>query len=313
MPPPSSGGATLALTAHMLGTFDVSHLPWHGAGHVHLLAEAWKRAYADRNRYLADPDSGVMPLETLTSPVYGAWRAQGIVPGRPTSSAEVTPAVEAFARGRPGAEGARGGLPDTRPHPQSGETTHFSIVDAIGNAVAVTTTINSWYGSKVTVEGAGFLLNNDMDDFTSKPGTPNQFGLVQGEANAVAPGKRMLSAMTPSIVLDRDDRLSMVLGTPGGATITTTVFQTISNVLDHHLTLAQAVLAPRVHHQHLPDEITYEPGGLPDEVVAALRKLGHQVVERSELSGDVQAILRRPDGSLEGQSDPRRGGSAEGY
>lgn len=195
---------------------------------------------------------------------------------------------------------------------ESEETTHFSIVDAAGNAVSVTTTINSWYGSKVTVTGAGFVLNNEMDDFAAKPGTPNQFGLVQGENNAIGPGKRMLSAMSPSIVLGQDDELLMVTGTPGGSTIITTVFQTISNVVDYGMNVVQAVNAPRVHHQHLPDQIYYEAGGLPQSVVAALQDLGHTMVERNDVSGDVQAILIE-DGIMTAWSDPRRGGIAKGY
>ena len=195
---------------------------------------------------------------------------------------------------------------------ESEETTHFSIVDAAGNAVSVTTTINSWYGSKVTVAGAGFVLNNEMDDFAAKPGTPNQFGLVQGENNAIGPGKRMLSAMSPSIILGQDNELLMVTGTPGGSTIITTVFQTISNVVDYGMNVVQAVNAPRVHHQHLPDQIYYEAGGLPRSVVAALEDLGHTMVERSDVSGDVQAILIE-DGVMTAWSDPRRGGMAKGY
>jgi gamma-glutamyltranspeptidase/glutathione hydrolase len=195
---------------------------------------------------------------------------------------------------------------------ESEETTHFSIVDAAGNAVSVTTTINSWYGSKVTVEGAGFVLNNEMDDFAAKPGTPNQFGLVQGEKNAIGPGKRMLSAMSPSIVLDPDDKLLMVTGTPGGSTIITTVFQTISNVVDYGMNVVQAVNAPRVHHQHLPDQIYYEADGLPQSVVEVLEAWGHTMVERSGVSGDVQAILIE-DGVMTAWSDPRRGGVARGY
>ncbi len=191
-------------------------------------------------------------------------------------------------------------------------TTHFSIVDGAGNAVAITTTINSWYGSKVTVTGAGFVLNNEMDDFAAKPGTANQFGLVQGENNAIAPGKRMLSAMTPSIVEDPSGALFMVTGTPGGSTIITTVFQTISNVVDYGMNVSQAVLAPRVHHQHLPDQIFVEPGGLSPSVIEALRAMGHTVVERGDVSGDVQAILVGADGRLHAQSDLRRGGAAVG-
>ena len=198
--------------------------------------------------------------------------------------------------------------------PDEGEnTTHYSIVDAQGNAVAVTTTINSWYGSKVTVTGAGFVLNNEMDDFAAKPGTPNQFGLVQGENNAIAPGKRMLSAMAPTIVLNADGSLRMVTGTPGGSTIITTTFQTISNVLDYGMNVVQAVNAPRVHHQHLPDQIFYEQAGLEPHTVLQLRALGHTVVERSGVSGDVQMILVGDDGTLTAWSDPRRGGRAIGY
>jgi gamma-glutamyltranspeptidase / glutathione hydrolase len=292
MPPSSSGGATMAEMANILEQWDLSSLPWHGPEMVHLYAEAWKRAYADRNHYLADPDFVDMPLARMTSPEYAAGRAATI------SSTGATPSTEIG----PGMEG-----------PEEGEnTTHFSIVDASGNAVAVTTTINSWYGSKVTVEGAGFVLNNEMDDFAAKPGAPNQFGLVQGENNAIEPGKRMLSAMTPTIVLGPGGDLRMVTGTPGGSTIITTVFQTISNVLDYGMNVAQAVNAPRVHHQHLPDQVFYEEDGLDAATVAALEALGHTVVERREVSGDVQAILVQ-NGRLTAWSDPRRGGVALGY
>ncbi|HEX9709458.1 MAG TPA: gamma-glutamyltransferase, partial [Candidatus Thermoplasmatota archaeon] len=309
MPPSSSGGVTMAEGALALETFPLPEVPWHDARHVHLMAEAWKRAYADRNHYLADPDFVEMPLETLTSPEYAAWRASAISEAEATPSLEVGPGVEAYRAGAsPSAPAPAAGAPREGEH-----TTHFSIVDAQGNAVAITTTINSWYGSMVLVEGAGFMLNNEMDDFAAKPGTPNQFGLVQGEANAIEPGKRMLSAMTPTVVLDPEGRLFMVTGTPGGSTIITTVFQVVSNVLDHGMNVAQAVLAPRVHHQHLPDQVAYEPDGLPAEVVEALRRMGHALVERSELSGDVQAIVVLPDGTLQGQSDPRRGGAALGY
>lgn len=293
MPPSSSGGATMAEIANILEGYDIGSMDWQGAEMVHLYAEAFKRAYADRNHYLADPDFIDMPLKRMTSAAYAAERAATISEAESTPSADVGPGME-------------GG-------PDEGEnTTHFSIVDADGNAVAVTTTINSWYGSKVTVAGAGFVLNNEMDDFAAKPGTPNQFGLVQGENNAVGPGKRMLSAMTPSIVLAPDGDLKMVTGTPGGSTIITTVFQTISNVLDHGMNVVQAVNAPRVHHQHLPDQIYYEAGGLDLATVASLEALGHRVIERGDISGDVQAILVER-GRLTAWSDPRRGGVARGY
>jgi gamma-glutamyltranspeptidase/glutathione hydrolase len=293
MPPSSSGGATMALMANILEGYDLSALSWHGPEMVHLYAEAWKRAYADRNHYLADPDFVDMPLERMTSMAYATQRAADISMERATPSTDIGPGME--------------------PTTEGDHTTHYSIVDGQGNAVAVTTTINSWYGSKVTVTGAGFVLNNEMDDFAAKPGTPNQFGLVQGENNAVGPGKRMLSAMTPSIVVAPSGRLRMVTGTPGGSTIITTVFQTISNVLDYGMDVVAAVDAPRVHHQHLPDQIYYEPGGLEPATVFQLREMGHTLVERGDVSGDVQAILVAADGTLTAWSDPRRGGRAVGY
>jgi gamma-glutamyltranspeptidase/glutathione hydrolase len=293
MPPSSSGGATMAEMAGILERWDLGSMTWHGPEMIHLYAEAWKRAYADRNHYLADPDFVDMPLERMTSAAYAAERAATISQAAATPSAEVAPGL-----GPASSEGDN--------------TTHFSIVDGEGNAVAVTTTINSFYGSKVTVAGAGFVLNNEMDDFAAKPGTPNQFGLVQGENNAIEPGKRMLSAMTPTVVLAPDGSLLMVTGTPGGATIITTVFQTISNVLDYGMNVVQAVSAPRVHHQHLPDQIYYEEDGLDDATVAALEALGHTLVERGGISGDVQMILMA-DGVMTAWSDPRRGGKALGY
>ena len=292
MPPSSSGGATMAEMANILEGYDLGSMAWHGTEMLHLYAEAWKRSYADRNHYLADPDFVDMPLQRMTSAAYGEERASTISMAAATPSADIGPGMEG---------------------PDEGEnTTHFSIVDAWGNAVSVTTTINSWYGSKVTVTGAGFVLNNEMDDFAAKPGTPNQFGLVQGENNAVGPGKRMLSAMTPSIVLGPDGALRMVTGTPGGSTIITTVFQTISNVLDYGMNVVQAVNAPRVHHQHLPDQIYFESGGLDLATVEALEALGHRVIERGDVSGDVQAILI-DEGRITAWSDPRRGGAAIGY
>jgi gamma-glutamyltranspeptidase/glutathione hydrolase len=199
-----------------------------------------------------------------------------------------------------------GGVPPQR------HTTHVSIVDSAGAAVSLTTTLNTWYGSKVVATGTGVLLNNEMDDFTAKPGVPNHFGLLQGQANAIAGGKRMLSAMTPTIVLDPGDRLSLVLGAPGGSTIMTTVFQVISNVVDHGMALADAVAAPRVHHQHLPDVLELEPSGVPGEVVERLRAMGHRCVERTHVWGDVQAVGVSDDGKLHGAADPRRGGTALG-
>ena len=309
MPPSSSGGITLAATAGILAGYDMGAYPWHGAEHVHLQAEAWRRAYADRNHYLADPAAAEIPQDVLVSGAYGAWRAATIQSGRATPSRRIGPGVEAFRAG-----GAAAGA-DEPPSPrrEGRHTTHVSVVDGDGGAVSLTTTLNTWFGSKVVAEGTGVLLNNEMDDFTARPGMPNHFGLIQGEANTVAPGRRMLSAMTPTMVLDDGGaRLAMVVGTPGGATIITTVFQVVANVVDHGMSLIDAVAAPRVHHQHRPDLIHVEPGGLPPEVMASLRHQGHEVVERDELSGDVQAVAVGRDGTLEGVADPRRGGVALG-
>jgi gamma-glutamyltranspeptidase / glutathione hydrolase len=292
MPPSSSGGATMALMAHILEEHDLAGMGWHSPEMIHLMAEAWKRAYADRNEVLADPDFVALPLEEMISPEYALRRGADIDLRAATPSSEIGPGLAV-------AEGV--------------ETTHYSIVDRWGNAVAVTTTINSSFGSKVTVAGAGFLLNNEMDDFAAKPGHPNQFGLVQGEQNAIEPGKRMLSAMSPTIVSDPDGELFLVTGTPGGSTIITTVFQTIVNVVDFGMDVAQAVNAPRVHHQHLPDQIYYENGGLEPGVIEALEALGHTVQQRGGTSGDVQAIMILPNGGLAAHSDPRLGGTAAGH
>jgi gamma-glutamyltranspeptidase/glutathione hydrolase len=293
MPPSSSGGVTMALVANILAHYDLRALGHHSPTTIHLYAEAWKRAYADRNHYLADPDFVAIPLERLISLEYGAERAASISMRRATPSAEILPGID-------------------EPRAEAESTTHYSILDQHGNAVAVTTTLNSWYGSKVTVTGAGFLLNNEMDDFSALPGAPNQYGLVQGERNAIEPGKRMLSAMTPTLVLAPDGSVRMITGTPGGSTIITTVFQTISNVLDFDMNVVQAVNAPRVHHQHLPDQIYYERGGLESATVRALEALGHRVVERGGTSGDVQMILVE-DSVITAWSDPRRGGRALGF
>ena len=303
MPPPSSGGVTMAMIAGMLERWDLSALGWNTPETIHLMAESFRRAYADRNEYLADPDFVELPVAELVSQTYAAERAATISPERATPSAEVRPGLGAVL--------------------DESHTTHYSVVDAAGNAVAVTTSLNLWYGGKVVVDGAGFFLNNTMDDFSAKPGTPNQFGLVQGERNVVAPGKRMLSAMSPTIVEDSRGALLLVTGTPGGATIITTVLQTLFNVVDHGMSVVQAVHAPRVHHQHLPDRVVFEHRGLSAATVRALEALGHTVEERGRgpadayfaggMSGDVQLVMVMPDGSLAGWSDPRRGGLAVGF
>jgi gamma-glutamyltranspeptidase/glutathione hydrolase len=287
MPPPSSGGATLAEILNVLEGFDLRSMGHLSPDHAHLFAEATKRAFADRNSYLADPDFVSQPVEKMISDDYASERRATIADAAATPAEQIAPGL-----GPPPGEGAN--------------TTHYSIIDGAGNAVAVTTTLNSLYGNRVTVAGAGFLLNNEMDDFTAKPGTPNQFGLVQGEANAVAPGKRMLSAMTPTIVLGPDGRVRLVTGSPGGPTIITTVAQIVSNVVDWEMDLVEATAAPRMHHQHLPDILRFEQGGLTPDAVAALRAMGHAVEERNGYQGDSQSILVQPDGRLVGVGDPRR-------
>jgi gamma-glutamyltranspeptidase / glutathione hydrolase len=298
MPPSSSGGATVGALLKILEGYDLRGTGWHSPEHVHLWTEATKRAFADRNAYLADPDFVPQPLPRMVSAEYGAERRAEVEPSRATPSSRVRPGL---------------GPAIYPPAPPEGEhTTHYSIIDRAGNALGVTTTINSLYGSLVTVSGAGFLLNNVMDDFAARPGTPNQFGLVQGEANAVAPGKRMLSAMTPTILVDPTGRVRLVTGTPGGATIITTVAQILSNVVDFGMDLPTAMAAPRLHHQHLPDVLRYESNGLRPTTVERLRAAGHTVEERTGFQGDVQSVFVHPNGTLVGASDPRRGGAAVG-
>ncbi|HJP57713.1 MAG TPA: gamma-glutamyltransferase [Gemmatimonadales bacterium] len=286
MPPASSGGVTMAEILNIMEGYKPLP-PFGSAELVHREAEAMRRAFTDRNTELGDPAFVKMPLDRLLSKTYAATlRSQ--IGERASKTAAFDPSL-----------------------PTGSSTTHYSVVDADGNAVSTTTTLNNSYGSAVTVTGAGFLLNDEMDDFATAPGKPNMFGLVQGEANAVVPGKRMLSAMTPSIVLDPRGQLYMVVGTPGGPRIITMVYHVISNVIDHHMSLPDAVSAPRMHHQALPDRISMERGGFAPEVIADLRARGHQVVEGGR-GGDIEAIIRR-GGGWEGVSDPRYGGGGAGY
>ena len=287
MPPASSGGVTMGEVLNILEGYD-SLPPFGSTALMHLETEAMRRAFEDRNHWLGDPDFVPMPLERLLSKSYAATLRAQIDPQHATP----TPPFDA---------GAPGGS----------NTTHYSIVDAAGNAASVTTTLNDSYGSAVTVTGAGFLLNDEMDDFASAPGKPNLYGLVQGEANAIAPGKRMLSAMTPTIVLDPQGKLFLVLGAPGGPRIITAVFHVITNVIDHHMTLAQAVEAPRLHHQALPDTISLERGGWIPAVLDSLRAMGHGVSEGG-YHALVMAIERDGTGWI-GVADPRSGGNAAGY
>lgn len=291
MPPPSSGGIALAQLFNAVEPFDLGEMGFHSTEAIHLIAEAERRAYADRAAHLGDPDFYDVPRTGLTSKDYTRDRMTSFDPGSATPSSEVN-----------------AGSPAPN---ESEETTHLSVVDPWGNAVSVTTTLNGGMGSKVFVGDAGFLLNNEMDDFSSKPGTPNMYGLVGGEANAIQPGKRMLSSMTPSIV-SKDGELFMVVGTPGGSTIITSVFQTIINVVDFDMTMQQAVSAPRFHHQWLPDAIQPERDAFDSTLVASLKAKGHSLRMRGSI-GRVDAILVLPNGKLEAGADPRGDDTADGY
>jgi len=288
-PLPSSGGVILAQTLGMLERHDVASLEWKSAAYIHLVAEAEKVAYRGRALYLGDTDFYPSPWEKMIADDTVDALSTMISPDKKlkVSSLESADLLE------------------------SEETTHYSIVDRWGNAVANTYTLNGAYGSGVVVTGAGFLLNNEMDDFAIKPGHPNLYGLVGSEANAIEPGKRMLSSMTPTFVY-RDGGLLMVLGSPGGSTIPTTVLQVILNVIDRQLTIKEAVTAGRFHEQYLPDVIFVENGGISAGAIDYLLEAGHKIRIRKPI-GDVQAILVRDDGALGGASDPRGDGRAVGH
>jgi len=290
MPPSSSGGVTMGQLLNIVEGYDPLP-PFGSAELIHLESEAMRRAFTDRNVYLGDPDFVDMPVDRLLSEAYAAELRTEILPDQATPTPEFVTAIR-----------------------EGQHTTHYSIVDAEGNAASVTTTLNAVFLSGVTVTGAGFLLNQEMDDFAAAPGRPNQFGLVQGEANAVAPGKRMLSAMTPSIVVDPGDRLHMVVGAPGGPTIITAVYHVISNVIDHGMPLADAISAPRTHHQALPDVIQHELDGVIDAERTKLEAMGHVLAQYDwgRFMANVNAVRRTSTG-WEGVADPRLGGAARAY
>lgn len=294
MAPPSSGGIALMQLLKMVAPYPLSAWEHNETDYVHLLAEAERRVYADRAAYLGDPDFYEVPEKQLLGGSYLAGRMASFDPEKATPSSS----VEA------------GEVPGYAAKPESMETTHFSIVDAAGNAVSQTTTLNGNFGSKVFVNGAGFLLNNEMDDFSIKPGVPNMFGLIGGEANAIGPGKRMLSSMTPTI-LEKDGKLFMVVGTPGGSTIITTVFQTILNVVEAGMGMQEAVNAKRFHNQWMPDEIRMEKEAIPAPAVRELESRGHRIRSVNAI-GRCDAILVK-DGKLYGGADPRGDDTSTGY
>ena len=290
MPPPSSGGIALMQLLKSVEPFPITEWGWNSTKTIHLMTEAERRVYADRAAHLGDPDFFDVPVDMLMDSVYTASRMKTFDMNKATPSTSIK-------------EGSLTG--------ESDQTTHLSVVDKEGNAVSVTTTLNGGYGSQVIVDGSGFFMNNEMDDFSAKPGTPNMYGVIGGEANKILPHKRMLSSMTPTIV-EKDGKLLMVVGTPGGSTIITSVFQTILNVLEHDMTMQEAVTAKRVHSQWFPDMIFNEIDALTNEDSLALVKLGHAFKARGGI-GRVDAILIRKDGKLEGGADPRGDDTAEGY
>ncbi|MBX2900781.1 MAG: gamma-glutamyltransferase [Cyclobacteriaceae bacterium] len=292
MPPSSSGGVCLIQLLKSVEPYPIKKWGHNTVPTVHLMTEAERRVYADRALYLGDPEFYSVPLRQLIDDQYNDDRMSTYNPDKATPSSEVK-------------AGTIAGY-------ESEETTHFSIVDPMGNAVAVTTTLNGWFGSHVVVAGSGFFLNNEMDDFSAKPGVPNMFGVIGADANKIEPNKRMLSAMTPTIV-EKDGRLFMVVGTPGGSTIITSVFQVILNVIEHNMGMQEAVNAKRIHSQWLPDAIIPESGALKKEDSLALVNMGHKVTPRRVI-GRVDAILVLPDGKLEGGADSTRGDDrAAGY
>ncbi|MCF7808510.1 MAG: gamma-glutamyltransferase [Candidatus Marinimicrobia bacterium] len=300
MPPPSSGGIALISMLNMLELSDFDSISWHSAEHIHLLSEVEKRAYADRSAWLGDADYFDVPQEQLISKDYATQRMATFSAEIATPADSINPLNDKELR-------------DINKAPyESEETTHFSVVDKWGNAVSVTTTLNWSFGSKVTVKGFGFLLNNEMDDFSSKPGVPNSFGLLGAEANAVEPGKRMLSSMTPTII-NQEGEVKMVVGAPGGSTIITTVLQTIHNVIDYDMDLQNAINAPRFHHQWHPDTIFYAFGALNQDTSDKLEALGYTLERRSSY-GEVNAIIRdKRFGGWIGAPDYRRSAHALAY
>ena len=291
VPPPSGGGITLIQLLGMVEPFPLREWGFHSVKSVHLITEAERRAFADRSEFSGDADFVKVPVQGLLNKKYLAERMSDFVENKASSSSLIK------AGNRPVAE--------------SEETTHFSVADQYGNAVAATTTLNNTFGSGIVVEGAGFLLNNEMDDFSVKPGEPNIYGLTGGDANAIEPGKRMLSSMTP-VIVEKDGKLFLIAGSPGGSTIPTTVFQVIINVLDYNMKVSEAVDTGRFHHQWLPDYISIETNSIDSLTLNDLERMGHGYRDRTSI-GSVNAIQILPDGKMAGGADRRGYNTACGY
>lgn len=291
MPPPSSGGIALVSLFQSIEDYPINKWGFQADSTIQVMVEAERRVYADRAEHLGDPDFIKVPQKQLLDKSYNVSRMKDFSFDKATPSSAIK-AGKIIGK-------------------ESMETTHYVIVDKDGNAASVTTTLNNSYGSLVVVEGAGFLLNDEMDDFSVKPGTPNLYGLVGGKANAIEPSKRMLSSMTPSI-LEKDGKLFMVVGTPGGSTIITSVFQAILNVVDFGMTMQEAVAAPRFHHQWLPDQIDYEPNAISENVRESLKQKGYTLKERKPY-GRVEGILVNTNGTYQAGADPRGDDKAVGY
>lgn len=289
--PPSGGGVILLQVLGMIEPFDLARMGFHSMESVHLMAEAERRAFADRSEFLGDPGFLDIPLAGILSDEYLAARMESFRPDFATPSSSI--------------------LPGSIPFKEGTQTTHYSVADCMGNAVSVTTTLNETFGSSIVVDSAGFLLNNEMDDFSVKPGVPNMFGLTGGSANAAEPGKRMLSSMTP-VIIEKEGKLLLIAGSPGGSTIPTSVLQVLVNVIDYGMNIAEAVDAGRFHHQWLPDQISYESNGLPSEIIEKLERAGHKMSGRKSI-GRVNAIMITPDGMKAGGPDRRGNNSALGY
>ncbi len=291
MGPPSSGGISLIYLLNILENFDLSSMGYASVESVQLMTEAMRRVYADRSEFMGDVDFVNVPWDILTSKVYAERRMQDFTPGMASSSAVISPG-DAYYR-------------------ESDQTTHYSVADRSGNLVSTTTTLNDVFGNKVIVTGAGFLLNNEMDDFSSKPGTANMYGLVGNEANAIEPGKRMLSSMTPTIIF-KNNKPFLIVGSPGGGRIITTVLQTFLNITEHGKTLQEAIDLPRFHHQWLPDEIQFEKDFGSDLTRSDLKKMGYTIKDISDF-GRVDAIMLDENGNMTAHTDMRGYGFSSGF